>query len=110
MKNLSTSYLSKPQDYLLEVEDDRPTSALTRGIYHQVEDWVALELTAEQMLQQEAMLVSEFVASDAKLFWHDLKGELVFWERAAGELILRAADPTQVEWQLGGWWKHQAVV
>jgi hypothetical protein len=110
MKNLSTSYLFKPQEYLLELEDDRAASALTQGLYHQVEDWVALELTAEQMLQQEAMVVGNFVASDAKLFWRDLKGELMFWERAAGEFMLCAADPTQLEWQLGGWWEHQAAV
>ncbi len=78
--------------------------ALTEGLSHEVEDFVKLELTAEQMLRDEALLVRDYLTNDAKNFWQDLKGELLYLELITGALLLRAADPTRLEWQLGGWW------
>ena len=62
------------------------------------------ELTAEQMLRDEALLVKAYLTNDAKNFWQDAKGELLYLELIMGALLLRAADPTRLEWQLGGWW------
>ncbi|GGY80298.1 hypothetical protein GCM10011613_26660 [Cellvibrio zantedeschiae] len=111
MKNTSDSYLStsqsyqhKPQEYLFELEDDRSGSALTKGLYHQVEDWVALELTAEQMLGDRLDSVTAYAANDARQMWDAVKKNLLPYELAAGQLLLQAADPTQVEWLQHHWW------
>jgi hypothetical protein len=98
------SYQAKPQDYLLELEDDKPTSALTQGLYSQFEDWVALELTAEQMLSNEVNIVTSYVAGDAHQMWAAIKDSLLPYELAAGQFLLKAADPTQVEWLQSHWW------
>lgn len=110
MKNLSSSYLFnayQPDASGYLVVDDKPSSALSQGLYHHVEDWVALELTAEQMLGDEVTLVSTYVADDAHHFWDAIKDSLLPYEVAAGQVLLRAADPTQVEWLNGHWWDHQ---
>jgi hypothetical protein len=112
MKNSSESYLAtgyqhKPQGYLFELEDDSPASALGQGLYHHVEEWVALELTAEQMLADEFNLVTTYVADDAKGFWGAIKDRLLPYELAAGEFLISAADPTQVDWSQNLWWVKQ---
>lgn len=111
MKNSSESYLSvnqsfqyKPQEYLFELEDDNAASALGQGLYHQVEDWVALELTAEQMLAEEFNTITTYVAGDARQFWGAIKDRLLPYELAAGQFLIAAADPTQVEWSQHAWW------
>lgn len=114
MKNSSESYLAtgyqhKPHGYLFELEDDSPASALGQGLYHQIEDWVALELTAEQMLADEFNRVTTYVADDAKGFWGAIKDRLLPYELAAGELLISAADPTQVEWSQHHWWGNQSA-
>lgn len=116
MKNPSGSYLvtsltyqAKPKTYLLELADDDPASALTQGIYSKVEDWVALELTAEQMLSDEVDVVSTYVAGDARQLWGAIKDSLLPYELAAGQILLRAADPTQVEWSQSHWWDEVAL-
>lgn len=117
MKNTPDSYLStpqsyqyKPKDYLLELEDDSPTSALTQGLYHQVEDWVALELTAEQMLGSQVSTVTTYAANDARHMWQVIKDNLLPYELAVGHFLLTAADPTQVEWLQSHWWDRDEVV
>jgi hypothetical protein len=114
MKNPSSSQFFKPQghlakadNYRFELEDDSAASALTQGLYHQVEDWVALELTAEQMLSNEVNVVRTYVADDANHMWEAIKESLLPYELAAGQLLLRAADPTQVEWSQHHWWNGQ---
>lgn len=114
MKNSSESYLStsqsylhKPQEYLFELEDDNPTSALSQGLYHQVEDWVALELTAEQMLGDRINTVKVYASNDAHSMWETIKDTLLPYELAAGELLLKAADPIQVEWLSNHWWDSE---
>ena len=88
-------------------DNDNPVSALQEGLAHELDDMVKLELTAEQMLQEEAHLVLDYVASDARHFWSDIKTGLLDWEAAAGEVLLSAADPTSLEWQLGQWWSSE---
>jgi hypothetical protein len=100
-------YQESPQEYLLEIEDDSSVSALSQGIYRQVEDWVALELTAEQMLSNEVGTLGTYVAGDAKQIWEAIKDSLLPYELAAGYFLLRAADPTQIEWLQGHWWSGQ---
>ncbi len=105
MKNLSTSYHAKPADYLLEPADDNAGSSFSRGIYHQVDDWVALELTAEQMLSDRVRAITTYVAGDTREFWGAIKDNLLPYELAAGQFLLAAADPTQLEWSQSHWWE-----
>ncbi|MET0357267.1 MAG: hypothetical protein ABW044_10840 [Cellvibrio sp.] len=115
MKNLSSSHSFKPQghlfktdNYRFELEDDSTASALSQGLYHQVEDWIALELTAEQMLSDEMTVVRTYVADDAHSMWEAIKETLLPYELAAGQMLLRAADPTQVEWMKSHWWDESS--
>lgn len=85
-------------------DNDNPIAALQEGLAHELDDMVKLELTAEQMLQDEAHLVLDYVAQDAQHFWSDIKTGLLDLEAATGEALLSAADPTSLEWQLGQWW------
>jgi len=85
-------------------DDANAIATLQEGLAYEVDDIVKLELTAEQMLQNKAELVFDYVANDAKSFWGDLKTGLVDWELTAGDMLLSAADPTSLEWQLGHWW------
>jgi len=100
-------YQAKPQDYQLELDNNDSASALSQGLYHQVEDWIALELTAEQMLGDEVNKVSTYVANDAKQMWSAIKDSLLPYELAAGQFLLKAADPTQVEWLQNHWWNAE---
>lgn len=83
---------------------------LRQGIQQELDDLVALELTAETMAQDEAALLGAYVtddASKAKGFWHDLKDELTMLEISTGQFLLSAADPTRTEWHRHGWWKSE---
>ncbi len=91
-------------NYSLEMVKDSTGSALSQGLYHQVQDWVALELTAEQMISDEMNVVTTYVADDAHHMWETIKETLLPYELAAGQLLLRAADLTQVEWLQNHWW------
>lgn len=107
MKNLSSSFQAKPHDHLVKIEDDDPASALTQGLYSQFEDWVALELTAEQMLNHEVSVVTTYVTGDTRQMWEAIKDTLLPYELAAGQFLLKAADPTQVEWLQTHWWDSE---
>jgi hypothetical protein len=98
---------AKASNYSLEMIDNSAGSALSQGIYHQVQDWVALELTAEQMLSDEVNVVTTYVADDAHNMWEAIKETLLPYELAAGQVLLQAADPTQVEWSQNHWWDQQ---
>ena len=87
--------------------DQGAISALEEGLAHELEDFVKIELAAEQMLDEKAQVMIDYVANDAKIFWQDLKGEVSVLELAAGKLLLSAADPTSLEWQSSQWWSDK---
>ncbi len=78
--------------------------ALKVGLQYELEDLVNLELTAEQMLQEEMFLVRSTLTEDAKHIWSDLVDGLTPIEMLAGKWLLIAADPTSLEWQRHHWW------
>ena len=80
MKNTNNPDRPTANDLLFTLEETSTLSVIKDGLHHEVESLVKLELTAEQMLQEEARLVRDYVANDAKSFWDDLKGELLYWE------------------------------
>ena len=87
--------------------DSSSIATLEEGLAYEVDDIVKLELTAEQMLQDEATLMMTYVADDAKHFLDDMKNGLEELEVAAGDLLLSVADPTSVEWEKNQWWANQ---
>lgn len=89
-------------EFLLEGEGALAT--LSEGTKHKLDDWLALELTAERMAQDELLLVRNYVASDVNEFVSDIKTGWSAWELGALSFLLEAADPTLVAWQEAHWW------
>ena len=77
------------------------------ALKHEVEDLVKLELTAEQMVGEEVDLAKAYIREDAQGIWSDMKLGLAELEVITGDWLLRAADPTRVEWQLNHWWEDE---
>jgi hypothetical protein len=74
------------------------------ALKHEVDDLVKLELTAEQMVSEEVDLAKAYIHEDAHGLWADMKLGLYELELITGEWLLRAADPTRVDWQEHHWW------
>lgn len=74
------------------------------ALKQEVDDLVKLELTAEQMVGEEVDLAKAYIREDAHSIWSDLKLGLYEWELITSDWLLRAADPTRVDWQLHHWW------
>ncbi len=104
MKSIENNQLEDQTEQSLSFPEVGPLTALAEGLHQEVGDFVKLELTAEEMLREEAMLLRAYVVDDAKNFWRELRCEVMYWELTAGALMLRAADPVQAEWQRQGWW------
>lgn len=93
------------------IQPDLPFSPEETGalgaLKHEVDDLVKLELTAEQMVGEEVDLAKAYIREDAQGIWGDLKLGFTEMEMIAGDWLLRAADPTRVEWQLNHWWEDE---
>lgn len=99
-KSASNPYHLSQADLPFSPEE---TGAL--GVFKQeMGDLVKLELAAEQMLGEEVDLAKAYIHEDAHSIWADLKLGLHEWELITGDWLLRAADPTRVDWQLHHWW------
>lgn len=74
---------------------------LSEALASEIGSFVKLELAAEQMLEEEASLVSAYLKDDvrhAQSYLADLKSELLLLESRAANWLLEAADPTSVDW------------
>ena len=109
MKDFNNPYHPAQEDFPFSPEETGALYTLKQGFGHEVEDLVKLELTAEQMLGAEVDLAKAYLRDDAGNVWVDLKEGWQFWESAAGEWLLTAADPTRVDWQLHHWWGDDEV-
>jgi hypothetical protein len=93
------------------IQSDLPFSPEETGalgaLKHEVDDLVKLELTAEQMVSEEVDLAKAYIREDAQGIWSDMKLGLAELELITGDWLLRAADPTRVEWQLNHWWEDE---
>jgi len=74
------------------------------ALKHEVGDLVKLELTAEDMLGEEVNLAKAYLREDAQSIWGDLKLGVTEFELITGDWLLRAADPSRVDWQEHQWW------
>jgi len=77
------------------------------ALKHELDDLVKLELTAEQMVGEEVDLAKAYIREDTQGIWGDMKLGLTELELITGDWLLRAADPTRVEWQLNHWWEDE---
>lgn len=102
-KPLDNPYHSHQIDLPLNPEEAGAIGALK----HEVDDLVKLELTAEQMLGEEVNLAKAYIREDAQSIWGDMKLGLSELEVIASDWLLRAADPTRVDWQLHHWWEDE---
>lgn len=86
---------------------DNPLDTVRLGAAHRMEGLIQLELTAERMVEDEAMLINAYLTDDvqnAKGFWREFKDDMDVLELEVGQWLLSAADPTRVEWQDKHWW------
>lgn len=105
MNPLVNIYSQGLDTYELIPDDSASGAAWVKGVHHHVEDWVKLELTAEQMLQEELLLVRMYLGDEMT----DVKDGLRTWEWMASQWLMGAADPSVVDWQLQGWWHPQST-
>lgn len=93
------------------IQPDLPFSPEENGalgaLKHEVDDLVKLELTAEQMVGEEVDLAKAYIREDAQGIWSDMKLGIAELELITGDWLLRAADPTRVDWQLHHWWEDE---
>ncbi len=93
------------------IQPDLPFSPEETGalgaLKHEVGDLVKLELTAEQMVGEEVDLAKAYIREDAQGIWSDMKLGIAELELITGDWLLRAADPTRVDWQLHHWWEDE---
>jgi hypothetical protein len=74
---------------------------LSDAVASEIGSFVKLELAAEQMLEDEALLVGAYLKDDvrqAQSYLADLKSELLLLESRAGHWLLGAANPTARDW------------
>lgn len=98
------SYRSPTTGLPLNPEEMEALSLIKDGFNYEVEDLVRLELTAEQMLGEEVDLAKAYIREDTHGLWQDMKLGLTELELITGDWLLRAADPTRVDWQAHHWW------
>lgn len=99
MKHIENIHSKHQEGLISDLADSSNLSALTEGLDYEIGDFIKLELTAEEMLQKEAMLVRDYLTNNTRHFWSDLKGELLYWELTLGAVMLKAADPLSADWQ-----------
>lgn len=108
-KPVNNPYHAQQIDLQFGIEGSGALGSLKEGFEHEVDDLIKLELTAENMVSEEVDLAKAYISDDAHGVWTDLKDGLYQWELVTSEWLLRAADPTRVDWQLHHWWGDDEV-
>jgi predicted RNA-binding Zn-ribbon protein involved in translation (DUF1610 family) len=93
--------MTDPDDYQKPPEEKNPLERLRDSFREEVEELVNLELDVEDLAERKAALIREYIRSDihgVKTFWKDLQGETQALEDFASQWLLRAANPTGVDW------------
>ncbi|MCW8195052.1 zinc ribbon-containing protein [Proteobacteria bacterium 005FR1] len=93
--------MTDPDDYQKPPEEKNPLERLRDSFREEVEELVNLELDVEDLAERKAALIREYIRSDihgVKTFWKDLQGETQALEDFASQWLLRAANPTNVDW------------
>lgn len=102
-KTVNNPYHAIQPDLPFGYEETGPLGAFK----HEVDGLVKLEFTAEQMVGDEVDLAKAYIHEDTQGIWNDMKLGLTELELITRDWLLRAADPTRVEWQLNHWWEDE---
>src|SRR5690606_40171981 len=69
------------------------------GAAHQMKGLIQLELTAERMVEDEAMLINAYLTDDvqhAKGFWREFKDDIEVLELEVGQWLLSRSEERRV--------------
>lgn len=102
--NSDNPYHTRPADSSFRPEEAGALDSIKEGFSYEVDDMVRLELTAEQMLGEEVDLAKAYISEDTHGLWQDVKLGFAELELITGDWLLRAADPTRVDWHEHHWW------
>lgn len=90
-----------PEDYEKPAEEKNPLEKLRDSFREEVRQLVNLELDVEQLAERKLEMLRAYIRDDihgVKTFWRDLQGDAHALEDFARHWLLRAADPTPVDW------------
>ncbi len=82
-------------------EHNNPLEKLRDGFHEEVEELAKLELDVEELAERKADLLKAYIKNDihgVKDFWQDLKAEAHTLEEFVAQWLLKAADPTPLDW------------
>ena len=83
------------------VEDTKLAETLSDAVQAGLGSFIKLELAAEQMLEDETLLVKAYIEEDvgrAQSYLAELGSELKLLESRTAQWLLDAADPTRIDW------------
>ncbi len=93
--------MTNPDDYQKPPEEKNPLERLRDSFREEVDELINLERDVEELAERKAALLRAYVREDVhgvKTFWKDLQGEVHALEDFVSQWLLRAANPTQVDW------------
>lgn len=93
--------MTDPDDYQKPLEEKNPLERLRDSFREEVEGLANLELDVEDLAERKAALLRAYIREDIhgiKTFWKDLQGEAYALEDFVSQWLLRAANPTAVDW------------
>jgi len=93
--------MTDPDDYEKPPEEKNPLERLRDSFREEVQGLINLELDVEDLAERKAALLREYIRSDihgVKSFWKDLQGEAGALEEFAFQWLLRAANPSPIDW------------
>lgn len=83
------------------IEQLNPLEKLRHTFREEVDELIELELDVEELAERKAGLIKAYIEDDlhgAKQFWLDLKAEVNSLEEFIGDWLLKAANPTSLDW------------
>lgn len=93
--------MTDPGEYQKPPEEKNPLEKLRDSFREEVNELIDLELDVEELAERKAALLRAYIREDVhgvKSFWKDLQGEVYALEDFVSQWLLRAANPTQVDW------------
>ncbi|MEX1032100.1 MAG: hypothetical protein WDZ30_01940 [Cellvibrionaceae bacterium] len=93
--------MTDPNEYQKPPELKNPLEKLRDSFREEVEELVELELDVEELAERKAALLKQYIREDVhgiQTFWKDLRGEVHALEDFVFQWLLRAANPTTVDW------------
>ncbi|MGI1680158.1 MAG: zinc ribbon-containing protein [Cellvibrionaceae bacterium] len=91
----------KKKDDFINRDELNPLEKLRETFREEVDELVQLELDVEELAERKAGLLKAYLKDDlhgAKQFWLDLKAEANTLEEFVGDWLLKAANPTSLDW------------